>query len=248
MCRLTRGGGVRIIYLARCSQLRGTTVAGGANKDFLADPEDFLNDNVIMVSEGLLPVGAGAHTVNLILQTADEVEDANHVLLPVFKPRLATPGSPGRSSSWFSHQFTAFYLPWQPDQHFVIDLDNRADYLFTPGLTGCTFAAIGGAQPKVGHFNYLRPNTDTVSRTRTRQAVTNEFGADRPDAYLKKSMYPTPGNAVQRYVFIVGFRTGGQHWRFLAQYLDYVGPARHGGGRLFERRTAPAPVHNGAHI
>jgi hypothetical protein len=94
----------------------------------------------------------------------------------------------------------------------------------------------------------LRPGTNTVSRSRTRAHVTAQFGAPRPDAYLKKSMYPTPADAVQRYVFIVGFRTGGQHWRFLAQHLDYVGPAVGGTGRRFERRTAPAPVHNGSHI
>ena len=222
-------------------------MAGGANKSFLEDPEGFLRDNVVMVSEGLLPVGAGAHTVNLIHQVTDEVVDDHNVALPVYKPRLAEPGRVGRSDSRHSHQFMAFYLPWQPDDHFVIDLDNQADHLFTPGLTGCTFAAIGGAAPKVGHFNYLRPGTDTVSRSRTRAHVTAEFGAGRPDAYLKKSMYPTPGDSAQRYVYIVGFRTGGRHWRFLAQYLDYVG-ASATGGRRFERRTPPTPVHNGRHI
>ena len=226
-------------------------MSGGANKSFLADPEAFLQNNVIMVSEGLLAVGAGAHVVNLLLQTADEVVTQHGVGLPVYKPALATAGSPWRSTSGSSHQFSAFYLPWQPDRHFVIDLNNQANYLFTPGLTGCTFAAIsaaGGANPQVGHFNYLRPGTDQVSRGRTRQHVTNVFGAPRPDAYLKKSMYPTPADAAQRYVFIVGFRTGGQNWRFLAQYLDYVGLAVNGGGRRFERRTPPTPVHNGAHI
>lgn len=222
-------------------------MSGGANKSFLADPEAFLQDNVIMVSEGLLPVGPGAHTVNLIPQVADEVVDQNLNALPVFKPRLAEPGSPGRSDSRYSHQFPAFYLPWQPNRHFVLDLDDQANYLFTPGLTGCTFAALGGNQPKVGHFNYLRPNTDTVSKSRTRAAVTREFGAGRPDAYLKKSMYPTPEDAAQRYVFIVGWRDD-NGWRFLAQFLDCVGPALIGGGRRFERRAAPRPIHDGQHI
>lgn len=223
-------------------------MAGGANKSFLDDPEDFLQDNVVMVSEGLLPVPAGAHTINLIPQTADEVVDQNGIALNVYKPRLAEPGSRGRSTSWFSHQFKAFYLPWQPDNHFLIDLDGQADYLFTPGLTGCTFAAVGGNVQKVGHFNYLKPNTDTVSPKRTRAEVTKVFGPGRPDAYLKKSMYLTPEDSLQRYVFIVGFRTAGQNWRFLAQYLDCVGPARLGGGRRFERRAAPTAVHDGQHI
>ena len=222
-------------------------MAGGANSSFLGDPEGFLRDNAIMVSEGLLPVGSGAHTVNLIHQVGDEVVNEHGVQLPVYKPRLAEPGSPGRSTSWFSHQFRAFYLPWQPNRHFVLDLDNQANHLFTPGLTGCTFAAVGGVNPQVGHFNYLRPDTDRVSKTRTRAAVTTAFGAGRPDAYLKKSMYPTPDDAAQRYVFIVGFRTGRNHWRFLAQYLDCVG-ASATGGRRFERRTPPAPVHDGRHI
>lgn len=220
-------------------------MSGGANKSFLADPEAFLQTNVIMVSEGLLAVPAGAHTVNLIPQP-EVVVDHNLQPLPVYKPRLAEPGSPGRSTSTYSHQFPAFYLPWQPNQHFVLDLDGQADHLFTPGLSGCTFAAVGGNQPKVGHFNYLRPNTDSVSRSRTRAAVTREFGAGQPDAYLKKSMYLTPDDAAQRYVFIVGWRDGGG-WRFLAQYLDLVG-STNDGRRRYERRTAPTPVHDGQHI
>jgi hypothetical protein len=226
----------------------------GANKEITKDPDAFLQDNVIMISEGVMAVPAGDYLMNLKQVDTDEVVDAHGIRLGVFVPFLAerVTDNPdevvlGASKSVFSHKFRAFFLPWQPDKHFVLDLDDSASYLFTPGLTGCTFAAIGGAAPQVGHFNYLRPGTDKVSKTRTRQAVTNVFGAGRPDAYLKKSMYATPTGVAQRYAFIVGWRRGAG-WRFVAQFLDYVGASTTTKGRRFLRAAPPQPIHNGSAI
>jgi hypothetical protein len=225
----------------------------GANKDFQSDPEAFLRNNVIIVREGLMP-DSGNYLMNLKESEMEEVIDANNVKLRAFVPFLAeTAGTPnqlisGETSSRFSHTFRAFWLPWQPNQHKVLNLGNEADYFFTPGLTGCTFAANGGANPQVGHFNYTRieNNAQMVDEDATYRAVKEVLG-DFPDAYIDKtmSMSGIGLGGPPRYVYIVGWRMGGG-WRFVAQKLDFIGATKT--GRRFQRMARPQPIHNGSNI
>jgi hypothetical protein len=231
----------------------------GANKAFRSDPRTFLMNNAILLKEGGMPAVAGCYKVNLRSSPFDQVTDENGRVIPVWIPYLAqrdpnltrakttevgdaTIGRmalPGKSKSIFSNQFKAFYIPWGPDATHVIDLDQRADFVFTPGLTGCSFAATGGRNPRAGHFNYQIPGTDKVSPRRTKQALRAEFGGETGISIARKDYIQEEGG-LQRYVFIVGWRdtTG---WKFYRQHMEYAGAGK---GVFYKRLAAPSRINN----
>lgn len=51
-----------------------------------------------------------------------------------------------------SHPLKAYWLPNINDQAVALELNRAADYLFTPELTGCTFAYETGLKPTVMHI------------------------------------------------------------------------------------------------
>jgi hypothetical protein len=231
-------------------------MSGGANKKFIADPAGFLRDNAILLREGGMPYAPGRYRVNLRAVTDDMVTSENDVQLGVYVPFLAQANPhhtqdqnvaedvdttigrmvlPGKSDSKYSHQFYAWYLPWGPNRSFTQQLDDTAKIFFTPGLTGCTFAAVGPAKPMVGHFNYLKDDSDKVSKKKTRAETAKVFGGGT-GIQIEKPDYLTPEGAIQRYVYIIGWKaTGG--WRFFAQTFDHVGAGKT--GRILKRARAP---------
>lgn len=235
-------------------------MSDGANKLFKADPEAFLADNAILLREGGMPARAGCYKINLRSAPFDEVTSEDGVKLRVWIPFLAQDDPtkikhegegrndnpnigrmelPGKSKSLFSNQFKAFYIPWGVNATHVIDLDDSADYMFTPGLTGCSFAATGGTNPRAGHFNYQKEGTDKVSPGRTKQAVREQFGGQE-GVSIKRSDYIQGEGEMQRYIFIVGWRDGAT-WRFFRQHLEYAGAGK---GVLYKRLAKPSEINN----
>ena len=235
-------------------------MSDGANKLFKKDPLAFLQNNVILMREGGMPAVAGCYKVNLRSGAPNEVRDHDDTPLTVWIPYLAqedphktkfedegeddhptiqrmTLG--GKSDSFWSNQFKAFYIPWGPNATHVLDLDRSARFLFTPGLTGCSFAATGGPNPRAGHFNYLRSGTDKVSKTATKKAVRTEFGGQQ-GVSIKRSDYIQAEGEKQRYVFIVGWRRNGA-WRYFRQHLEYAGAGK---GVIYKRLSAPSEIDN----
>jgi hypothetical protein len=204
-------------------------MAGGANKAFLADPHSFLNQNLVVVKEGKLARPAGHYKVNLHL-TADTATDENGAALSVYAPYLSVAGDKGGVGS---NQFEAWFLPWQPDKTFQLTLDNSAQFLFTPGMSGCTFVSASGNTPTVAHLNYLTPGTEKVSDVITAQKVGDVFGGQRV-ARTRREDYKADGSALRR-VFVVGWR-GHNKWAFYAQHLDIIGAAA---GTIWKRLRAP---------
>jgi hypothetical protein len=111
--------------------------------------------------------------------------------------------------------------------------------MFTPGLTGCSFAATGGAHPRAGHFNYQSEGTDKVSPKLTKQAVRREFGGQE-GVSIKRGDYIQADGDLQRYVFIVGWRTG-DRWCFFRQHLEYAGAGK---GVFYKRLAKPSAINN----
>jgi hypothetical protein len=94
---------------------------------------------------------------------------------------------------------------------------------------------VGQAKPMVGHFNYLQEGTDKVSIARTREETAKVFGGGT-GIQIEKPDYLTPEGAIQRYVYIVGWKaTGG--WQFYAQTFDHIGAGK--AGRILKRVRAP---------
>jgi hypothetical protein len=111
--------------------------------------------------------------------------------------------------------------------------------MFTPGLTGCSFAAVGGLNPRAGHFNYLKKGTDQVSTGKTRKEVRREFGGETGISTKRSDYIQAPGQ-VQRYIFIVGWREG-MGWRFFRQHLEYAGAGK---GMFYTRLSQPSEINN----
>lgn len=238
-------------------------MSDGANKRFKKDPEGFLRDNVILIKEGGMPAVAGAYLMNLRTAPFDQVNAEDGRSLQVFIPYLAQKNPhnqqadakalaknntdttigrmklDGKSKSFFSNQFQAFYIPWGPNATHVVNLDDRAEFLFTPGLTGCSFAASGGAKPRAGHFNYQKGATDVVSPKATKKAVRTEFGG-KVGVSTKRADYIQADGELQRYLFIVGWRDG-MRWRFFRQHLEYAGAGK---GMIYKRLAAPSEINN----
>jgi len=204
-------------------------MAGGANKAFIENPQGFLNQNLIVVKEGKLARPAGHYKVNLHL-TPDQATDENGGALAVYAPYLSAGADKGGIGS---NQFEAWFLPWQPDRTFQLTLDNSAQFLFTPGMSGCTFVSAAGDTPTVAHLNWLKPGTDQVSDTITAQKVSAVFSGQRV-ARTRREDYKADGSPVRR-VFVVGWR-GHNKWAFYAQHLDIVGAST---GTIWKRIRAP---------
>ena len=238
-------------------------MSDGANKRFKNDPEGFLKDNAILIKEGGMPPVAGSYLMNLHTAPYDQVKAEDGRSLPVFIPYLAQKNPTyqqadaetlkkkndnptigrmqlqGKSKSLFSNQFQAFYIPWGPNATHVLDLDDRAEFLFTPGLTGCSFASTGGAKPRAGHFNYQKGTTDVVSPKATKKAVRTEFGG-QIGVSTKRADYIQADGELQRYLFIVGWRDG-MRWRFFRQHMEYAGTGK---GMIYQRLAAPSEISN----
>lgn len=231
-------------------------MSDGANKAFRNDPQGFLRSNAILLKEGGMPSVAGCYKVNLRAAVHETVKDSDGTPLGVYIPYLAQVDPtrraadtlelgdvtvtrmvlPGASKSKSSNQFKAFYIPWGPNATHVVDLDNQAGFLFTPGLTGCSFAATNG---RAGHFNYQKDGTDKVSTKATRAAVRREFGGQRGIS-TKRADYIQADGEVQRYLYIVGWREG-IRWRFFRQHFEYAGA---GFGLSLKRLAMPSEIDN----
>jgi hypothetical protein len=215
-------------------------VSKGANKDFQSDPGKFLRDNVIITKEGKMPPKEGIYLINLKESDMDTAIDGNDNKLGAFVAFDAAKDI--WTGSAHSHRFRAFWLPWQPNQTKLLDLSNEADYLFMPAFTGCTFAAKGQPNPRVGHFNYL-DSEGMIDPEAILDFVYHVFFPPL-DAYWDKAMSASGQENVQRYVFIVGWRTGGR-WKFVAQKLDLI---KMEFKRQFRRTDPPEEIRDGEDI
>jgi hypothetical protein len=144
----------------------GGKMAGGANKRFIEQEGRFLSKNVILSPnpQSFLVVKASQNNVassNLTMAGIYEFDlqpypahscfDTNGKQVEVYKLYLLeqratlTVKLPTAST----HAIRAFYLPWDNGRAWTVQLDDLADYFFTPTLDGCSVVAESGPTPRV---------------------------------------------------------------------------------------------------
>lgn len=145
-------------------------MSDGANKAFLANPESWLRQNLLMCDINSVVAGrALAHNPKLgemrnrfeagVVIDCNIEKSLDHGRTPGGQTRLAWRlRAPESGAGLFSHRFKAYYLPYRPNDVRTMRLDPQefppgADFFFTDTINGCSIAAGPGAAPKVGHFN-----------------------------------------------------------------------------------------------
>lgn len=194
-------------------------MSGGANKALLANPANWLANNILIVEinptdnkDAALAYTAGTTASVNIVKVADTGALAGGGKVPVYK---VVRGSAAPSKH--SHQFQAHYLPWMQNGEYSMTLTNGADWFFTDTMNGCTFAAGPGANPKVGHFNYQIGN-EKIDSTKISTQVGLAFPGGTVDR-LDKADYMDAHGMVR--ITTLGIRTG-VTWNFYYQVREIV--------------------------
>ena len=209
-------------------------MSGGANKSFLSNPSNFLQNNVLTIDVQSLivtapAVGTGIPTngpkfnagatinINIEKDTMNSGLKANGDETSVYK---VTEAKGCRSIA--SHRFSAYYLPFFGNDFRTMTLGTGADFFFTDTMNGCSFACGPGTSPKVGHFNQM-----DVHNMIDQHAIDLDIAGQFPGGTLKDLKKPTYKNSVAHKASLIGIRTGGT-WSFYYQIYEIVG-AKHPG-------------------
>jgi hypothetical protein len=110
-------------------------VAGGLNKQFIRGPAVFLQTHTLMVNPqayGAQAIAGGQVNIDLVL--ADNKTNPKIVRLESYD---------NRKHGWGAEEIAAYYLPAIVDNYSTQQIGNARQYMFTPDLSGCLFAAYG---------------------------------------------------------------------------------------------------------
>jgi len=206
-------------------------MSGGANKSFLKNPLEFINDNVIVPHNSLQVVAKGQATivrVNIIADTTGNTcLDTRGNNVPMFRATGVK-----KKPSIASNAFYAYYLPYAPNQTRQMNLGTGAKFFFTDKIDGCTLAAgtNGGVNPLVIHMNQQtatgRIDQPAIDNTIQGLYGTNPFAQLSLPDYISPEEYHFKNNpnstAVKTNVTVIGIRTG-QNWNFYYQRRNWLG-------------------------
>lgn len=200
----------------------------GANKKFIEQRERFLNDNVILspniqsfvVTKAMtanIPLDrvsmAGVYDFDLRKDSTVDIRDHSGKKRDVYKLYLLEQRAVHNvgAVTKHTHAIRAFYLPWDNGRSWTVSLDNRADFMFTPTLDGCSVVAESGVNPRVSHINF-----QNAARTRVDPAAIDAgiaaiygIGAKPNLRKLEKDDYSDDAEkerGVNPTVTVIGFR------------------------------------------
>jgi len=198
-------------------------MSGGANKSFLANPVNWMRNNVLLIDiQSMIHGVAGQKYDQGALVTCNIEKDASRIArragggtIPVYRIKEAT----GRASL-FSHRFSAYYLPFRSNAVRSMVLDPAtfppgADYFFTDTVNGCSFAAGPGQHPKTSHINRTLGGVDPgagIDQPAMNADIVGEFPGGTA-VRLRKATYKP--NATS-YATVFGVRNGA-NWTFYWQ-------------------------------
>jgi len=135
-------------------QERGYIMAGGNNRSFLRNPQEFLRTHHIIANpqgeEGVTKLHNGKYNIDLVTidNVVNPVTSTAHVRLENYDTN-----GPHRPDS---QPVPAFFLEAKLNQSSILTLDGSCDYMFTADLSGCLFAAYDGSRANtitVEHVN-----------------------------------------------------------------------------------------------
>jgi hypothetical protein len=124
-----------------------------------------------------------------------------------------------------THRIRGFYCPWAGDKIWSVKLDDRADFLFTATLNGCTVQFKTGANPTFSHANYLNALTQQIDQHTIDTELAKRHLATDPklqkDDYTntnKKADRLARGEVLDYLATVIGFRDDNtDQWSFFYQ-------------------------------
>ena len=138
-------------------------MAGGKNKEFMADPIHFFNTYYFGIQGNAQPRG-GLINIDIV-----DAKGGGVMLLVDYDQRTHGAGA---------RPVPANYLPFIMDNTSVLALNPAAPYMFTADLSGCMFAAYG-PDPRnvtVEHVNQRTAQAKVNIADRCDQIVSQQYG------------------------------------------------------------------------
>jgi hypothetical protein len=240
-------------------------MAGGANKEFIEQGPKFLRANVVLSPNpqgylvgkaGNLGITAanvsliGIYDFDLVKEPTKNYRGTNGKRVDTYKLRLleqrALPGLAVGNVAQVpvtknTHAIRAFYLPWDNGRGWTVQLDDRADYLFTPTLDGCSVVAESGVDPRVSHINFQNAAQTQVDPVAIDNEIASIYGIGAKPTLrtLEKDDYSDDAQkaaGTQFTVTVVGFRDKNHNtWDFYYQrQISRVVPNPNGTGSLVQ--------------
>lgn len=202
-------------------------MSGGANSSFLANPRNFLANNILIVNLGgqndlADRYRAGvAMLVNIVKSTSMSGRTAAGKTIPVYEV-LKQQGAPAARSNCFR----AYYLPYRGNDLRTMRLDPAdhgnagADFFFTDSLNGCSFASGPGLNPKVGHFNRTVGGQDGAAIDQG--AIDLDIAAEFAGGTLHRIVKTDYKQDAADYATVLGIK-GNAGWDFWCQVRSVSG-------------------------
>jgi len=233
-------------------------MAGGANKKFIEEGADFLKKNVILspniqsyiTSKATLAnikpdhvMMVGVYEFDLRKDLVMDIRDRRGKKQDVYKLYLLEQRAAHNVGvvTKDTNKIRAFYLPWDNGRSWTVTLSDRADFLFTPTLDGCSIVAESGANPRVSHLNF-----QNAAKTRIDPAVIDAniaaiYGINAKPTLrtLEKDDYSDDAEkerGVNPTVTVIGFRDRVTNtWEFYYQrQLSNTQPNPNGPGSIVQ--------------
>jgi hypothetical protein len=237
-------------------------MAEGANKEFIEQRERFLKKNVILspniqsyivfkATGAKIPPKfvemVGVYDFDLRKDPTMDVRDHGGKKQDVYKLYLLEQRAVHNVGvvTKNTNAIRAFYLPWDNGRSWTVSLDDRADFLFTPTLDGCSIVAESGANPRVSHLNF-----QNAAKTRVDPAAIDAeiaaiygIGAKPTLRKLEKDDYSDDAEkqrGINPTVTVMGFRDRVTNtWDFCYQrQLSNTAPNPKGPGSIVQRVLA----------
>jgi hypothetical protein len=145
-------------------------MAGGNNRSFLRNPQEFIRTHHILANpqglEDVTKLHNGVYNIDLVTigDVVNPVASTAHVRLENYDKN-----GPHRPES---RPVPAFFIEAKRNQSSEFTLDSRCDYMFTADLSGCLFAAYDGPKANTLTVEHLNEN-DEEARVHAEDFVNN---------------------------------------------------------------------------
>jgi hypothetical protein len=215
-------------------------MSGGANQSFLELREQFLAQNILIVTNPQAWL-TGANAVapeatspdvwdfDLVHDPGSKFVDDQGKAVKTYKVQLMATRK-GVTAGVLADPKTgkrtrhvhAYYLRWDNNRHYQTQLGDDADFMFTPTLDGCSFVIGSGPSPMVAHLNY-QGGDGRIDQGRIDTEIGNLYPGPGPQTQLKLADY-SPNSHAEKLtgktteLSVVGFRDPvARTWRFFYQ-------------------------------
>jgi hypothetical protein len=203
-------------------------MAGGANKEFIEQRERFLNKNVILspniqsymatkAMSAKVPLSrvemVGVYDFDLRKDPALDIRDHSGKKQDVYILYLLEQRAAHNVGvvTKDTNAIRAFYLPWDNGRSWTVSLSDRADFIFTPTLDGCSIVAESGTNPRVSHLNFQNAAKTRVDPVAIDADIARIYGIGAKPGLrkLEKDNYSDDAEkerGINPTVTVIGFR------------------------------------------